>query len=70
MNVRNSVLLNMIGVSLATVGTIFGLHYVFGDWGIIIFWSGLLAYLLRMMYLMKVDQAVREQQDIVDRLKK
>jgi hypothetical protein len=70
MTIRNSVLLNMIGFSLGTVAVIFGLHYLFGDWGIIIFWSGILAYLLRQMYLMKVDQAMREQQEIIDQLKK
>jgi hypothetical protein len=70
MKIRNSVLLKMTGVGLATVGVILGLQYILGDWGIIIFWSGLLAYLLRLMYLMQVDIATRKQQDIVDRLKK
>jgi len=70
MKVRHSVLLKMTGVGLATVGVILGLNYVFGDWGIIIFWSGVLAYLLRIMFLMQVDIATRKQQDLVDRLKK
>lgn len=70
MKVRDSVLLKMTGVGLATVGVILGLNYLFGDWGIIIFWSGILAYLLWIMYLMQVDTAIRKQQDLVDKLKK
>ena len=70
MKVRDSVLLKMTAVGLATVGVILGLHYLFGDWGIIIFWSGVLAYLLRILYLMQVDTAIRKQQDLVDKLKK
>jgi len=69
MKVRDSVLLKMTAVGLATVGVILGLNYLFGDWGIIIFWSGILAYLLRIMYLMQVDIATRKQQDLADRLK-
>lgn len=70
MKVRDTVLLKMTGVGLATVGVILGLTYLFGDWGIIIFWSGVLVYLLRILYLMQVDTAIRKQQDIIDRLKK
>jgi len=70
MNVRDSVLLKMTGVCLATVGTILGLNYLFGDWGLIIFWSGILAYLLYIMFQMQVDTESRKRQDLVDRLKK
>ena len=45
------VLFKMTVVGLATVGTILSLHYVFGDWGLIIFWSAVLAFLLRMNYI-------------------
>lgn len=70
MTIRNSVLLKMTGVCLATVGTILGLNYLFGDWGLIIFWSGILAYLLYIMFQMQVDTESRKQQDLIDRLKK
>lgn len=70
MNVRDSVLLKMTGVCLATVGTILGLNYLFGDWGLIIFWSGILAYLLYIMFQMQVATESRKRQDLVDRLKK
>ena len=69
MNVRDSVLLKMTGVCLATVGTILGLNYLFGDWGLIIFWSGILAYLLYIMFQMQVDTESRKRQDLVDKLK-
>ncbi len=69
MNVRDSVLLKMTGVCLATVGTILGLNYLFGDWGLIIFWSGILAYLLYIMFQMQVSTETRKRQDLVDRLK-
>lgn len=69
MNVRDSVLLKMTGVCLATVGTILGLNYLFGDWGLIIFWSGILAYLLYIMFQMQVSTEARKRQDLVDRLK-
>jgi hypothetical protein len=38
-------------VGSATVGVILGLNYLFGDWGLIIFWSAVLAFLLRMNYI-------------------
>ena len=69
MNVRDSVLLKMTGVCLATVGTILGLNFLFGDWGLIIFWSGILAYLLYIMFQMQVDTESRKRQDLVDKLK-
>ena len=69
MNVRNSVLVKMTGVCLATVGTILGLNYLFGDWGLIIFWSGILAYLLYIMFQMQVSTETRKRQDLVDKLK-
>lgn len=70
MNVRDSVLVKMTGFCLATVGTILSLNYLFGDWGLIIFWSGILAYLLYIMFQMQVDKESRKRQDLVDKLKK
>jgi hypothetical protein len=69
MTVRSRVLLNMFLTVAGTVGTILGLQFFFGDYGIIIFWSGLLAYLLYIMYHVQVGIATRKQQDLVDKLK-
>ena len=69
MTVRNSVLVKMTGVCLATVGTIFGLNYLFGNWGLLIFWSGILAYLLYIMFQLQVSRETRKYQDLVDKLK-
>ena len=70
MNVRNLVLVKMTGFALATVATILGLQYLFGDWkGLIIFWSGLIAYLLYIMFQMLVSSETNKRQDLVDRLK-
>ncbi len=45
------VLLKMTAVGLTTVAIILSLHYVFGDWGLIIFWSAVLTGLLRLNYM-------------------
>ena len=69
MTVRNSVLVKMTGVCLATVGTIFGLNYLFGNWGLIIFWSSIIVYMLYILFQMQVDTETRKRQDLVDKLK-
>jgi len=47
--------INMVLVGVATWAVIMGLHYLFGSWGIIIFWSGVLAYLLKLLYEMQAQ---------------
>ena len=50
-----NVWINMVLVGLATYAVIMGLHYLFGGWGIIIFWSGVLAYLLKLVFEMQAS---------------
>ncbi|NDB85572.1 MAG: hypothetical protein EB127_23145 [Alphaproteobacteria bacterium] len=69
MNVRNLVLLKMVAFCVVAISTILGLQYLFGDWGMIIYWSVLIAYLLYIMFQMLVDTESRKRQDLVDKLK-
>ena len=70
MKVRTKAFLQTIGGLSAGAGVVFGLDYFFPKYGLLIWFSGILLYLIWIMFQARVSILENEQNRIVDELKK
>lgn len=70
MKVRTKAFLQTVGAVIGTGATIFTLDYLFPKYGLLVFWSGIMLYMLYIIYNMRVSTLESEQQQIIDQLKK
>jgi len=69
MKVRTKAFFQTIGAVTGGAGTVILLDFITPKYGLVIFMSGLLIYLMWIMYNLRVSMLEREQDKIVDILK-
>ena len=70
MKVRTKAFLQVVAGLSAGAGTVLLLEFIFPKYGILIWMSGILLYLIYIMYEARVSMLESEQNRIVDELKK
>ena len=70
MKIRTKVFWEIIGYIVLTIAIIFSLEFFFGKYGIMIYVSGVLLYLLYCLYNIRVSMLEREQDRTIEELKK
>ena len=70
MKVRTKAFLQVVAGLVAGAGTVLLLEFIFPKYGILIWMSGILLYLIYIMYEARVSMLTSEQDRIVDELKK
>jgi len=70
MKVRTKALVEIGSYVIATLALVFSLNYFFPKYGFIIYILGLACYFVYLMYKIRVNTLEREQEEIVDTLKR
>lgn len=70
MKIRTKAFLQVVAGLCAGAGTVLLLDYLSPKYGFVIWMSGIMLYLMYMLYLARVGQLEMEQNRIVDELKK
>lgn len=70
MKVSTRAIIDIVLAVGGTLGLILSLNYFFPKYGLIIYMIGLICYLIYCLYSLRVSMLVREQNQIVDTLKK
>ena len=70
MKVRTKAFVEIAGYVTATLAIILSLNYFFPKYGFVIYMSGLACYMVYIMYKIRVSTLEREQEEIVDTLKR